>query len=288
MTTKKPAIQVGKMIRISISYFYTMGSTLKPLSSLSAGPLNVWWATLYAARASLEDFFGTDFFSPAIQNSYASGQRLLTALVSLTNQEFATYQITMPDAYSVTNALQEFETVLRNELNNADAYYVTRKAGYDTTILVANAEKIFPSDLPIKAGSAISDVREAGKCLGYEASTAAGFHIMRALESVVRQYWTAVANGTTPPRNKTLGGYLKELNDNNLGEAKVRAVLQQIKDLHRNPLAHPGDTLSLDEAIGLFGIVHSAIAAMLGAIPVPPPPPNPLATALAAIPPTTP
>jgi len=51
------------------------------------------------------------------------------------------------------------------------------------------------------------------------------------------------------------------------------ASLQQIKDLHRNPLAHPEETLTLEEAVGLFGIVQSAINAMLKEIPDPPPVP---------------
>jgi hypothetical protein len=174
---------------------------------------------------------------------------------------------------------------MQAELSNVDCYYVTQKGGYDTNLLVVNAEKMFPSDLPVKVSEAITDIREAGRCLGYEASTAAGFHILRALESVVRKYWGATAKGKTHPKNKTLGSYVKQLNDNNLGDPKVRAVLQQIKDLHRNPIAHPGDSLSLDETIGLFGIVHSAIAAMIGQIPAPPPPVNPLSAALLGAPP---
>jgi hypothetical protein len=52
-----------------------------------------------------------------------------------------------------------------------------------------------------------------------------------------------------------------------IGNAKVLAALQQIKDPHRNPLAHPEETLTLEEAVGLFGIVQSAVNAMLKEIP---------------------
>jgi hypothetical protein len=274
MTTKQPAVQVRNMIRLSIAYFYGLGSTLQPLGSLNAGPLGLWWPTLYSARTGLEGFFGADWFGPAIQNSFNSGQRLLRAVTHLTDQDFGTYEITPMDAFSVTDSHREFETVLRAELSIADCYYVTQKGGYDTRLLVTNAEKIFPSELPIKVSGAIPDVREAGKCLGYEASTAAGFHILRALESVVRSYWDAVCKGKPHPKNKTLGSYVKQLTDNKFGDQKVCATLQQIKDLHRNPLAHPGDTLTRDEAIALFGIVHSAIAAMIGQITAPPAPIN--------------
>jgi hypothetical protein len=281
MTTKNPGERLGSMIRLSITYFYNIATTLRPLASLTPGPLSLWWSPLFSAQTALQNLFATDWFGPAIQNSYDSGQRLLRATKYLTDQDYSTYQITALDAYAITDSLNEFETVIRAELSNADCYYVTIKGGYSTTLLVTNAERMFPSALPVKVPAAIPDIREAGKCLGYEASTAAGFHVFRALESVVRAYWDAVAKEKPHPRQKTLGGYLKQLKDHNLGDAKVRAVLQQIKDLHRNPIAHPGDTLTLDQAISLFGIAHSAIEALLTAIPIPPAP-SPLG--LAALP----
>jgi hypothetical protein len=84
---------------------------------------------------------------------------------------------------------------------------------------------------------------------------------------------------------KGLGVYLKKMRDTKVGAAKVLAILQQIKDLHRNPLAHPDETLTLEEAVGLFGIVQSAINAMLKDIPMPKPAPI---AGVGAIPPTTP
>jgi len=52
-----------------------------------------------------------------------------------------------------------------------------------------------------------------------------------------------------------------------LGDPKLVAVLKQIKDLHRNEFIHPETTLTLDEAMGLLGIAHSAIVYMLCALP---------------------
>src|SRR6267154_198206 len=102
MATDKPARRAGNMIRISISYFYGMGKTLQPIAAVTVGPLNVWWSTLYAARTTLESLFSYEWFGPAIQNSYTPGQRLLTALVNLTDQDFTTHQITPLEAYSIT------------------------------------------------------------------------------------------------------------------------------------------------------------------------------------------
>ena len=68
---------------------------------------------------------------------------------------------------------------------------------------------------------------------------------------------------------RNLGNYIKKLDELEAGDEKVRATLRQIKDLHRNTLVHPEDVLTMDEAINLLGIIRSAVAAMLKAIPAP-------------------
>jgi hypothetical protein len=235
--------------------------------------LNNVWVTLWNAQNELNALFAADWFLPAVRNAWAPGQKLVVALNAITQQTDFQKKLEHMEVYNVTSALAEFETVLRNELAIADVYFVTRKAGFDTPILISNAEVNFAKELGTRVPQAIPDVREAGKCLAFELSTAAGFHVLRGAEAVVRAYWTAVSGAKPHPKQKNLGVYLKKMRDAGLGNAKVLAALQQIKDLHRNPLAHPEETLTLEEAVGLFGIVQSAINAMLKEIPDPPPVP---------------
>jgi hypothetical protein len=75
------------------------------------------------------------------------------------------------------------ETIINAELGVADSYYVTRKAGYDTSVLISNAEVMFSKDLPQKVMLAIPDIRESGKCLAFELGTAAGFHVRAGLRN---------------------------------------------------------------------------------------------------------
>ncbi|MSO69455.1 MAG: hypothetical protein EXQ98_04135 [Alphaproteobacteria bacterium] len=230
---------------------------------------------LYGAEESLNNLFATTWFFPAINASFGPGQELLGAIKSVTTRSDFDAEIGWPASFAIARALSVFEGAVKAELAVANAYFVTRKGGYDTLALVANAEMLFPTDLGQKIPTAILDLREAGKCLAFELPTAAGFHVLRATETVLRAYWGAVGNGKPHPRKKTMGDYLKRMQDEGGGNAKARAALQQIKDLHRNPLMHPEETLTLDEAIGLFGIVQSAISAMLKDIPLPTP--NPIA-----------
>jgi hypothetical protein len=79
----------------------------------------------------------------------------------------------------------------------------------------------------------------------------------------LRRYWDHVSNGKARPKRFNIGDYLKRMDDLSVGDQKIKATLRQIKDLHRNELMHPENSLDLDEAIALLGIAQSAIAAML-------------------------
>lgn len=252
------------MIRISISFFYNLGAAMRQIAGIEAGTVlgNVW-VPLINAQTELNNLFNTEWFSPAVKTAYGPGQKLLAAIKPLASRADLDCELTAIEAWSVTGALTEFEAVLKSELAIADAYFVSRKGAYDSTALITNAEQIFHPDLVNKVPKAIIDIREGGKCLAFELSTAAGFHVLRATESVLKVYWDAVSKGKPHPRQKNIGVYLDKMEKDNLGSAKVRAVLKQIKDLHRNPLIHPDETLALDDAIGLFGICQSAIGAML-------------------------
>ncbi len=256
------------MIRISIAYFYGLGSATHSISSIKGGNklMDVWYA-LVSAESELKGLFATEWFMPAVKSTYNPGQKLLKAISELTQKSDFDTPLTPLEAWNVTNALTEFETVLKNELSIADAYFVSRKAAYDTTTLITNPEQIFPTELMKKVPLSLVDIREGGKCLAFELSTAAGFHVLRATESVLRAYWDAVSKGKKHPKQKNLGTYLRIMEKENFGTKKVMAVLTQIKDLHRNPLIHPEETLNLEEAISLFGICQSAISSMLKEIP---------------------
>jgi hypothetical protein len=175
------------------------------------------------------------------------------------------------DAYALNTAATEFETIFKGELHFSDAYFVVRKSGFETVVLIANGEKLFPDDLMAKAPGVIKDVQGAGKCIAFELGTAAGFHLLRAVEGVLRLYFDVVSKGHKRPKNRNIGSYLNLMGQLNVGNPKIISALTQLKDLHRNPLMHPEGHLTTDQAIGLWGISRSLISAMLDVIPNPAP-----------------
>lgn len=271
---KSQAIEVSSasdgdlMQPISLPYIYGLSGALKPLNSIARdSPLKDSLWILFNAENELGAFLYGSVYSAALKATAKPGETLLQAIKKLTADPNKDRLLHFIDTYSVTSALNEFETVLTAEMNVCNAYFVTKKRGYDVSDLIGNAETLFPYALVAKVPEAVPDIQQAGKCIAFEIPTAAGFHLMRALELVLRLYFDVVGKGEPRPATNNLGDYLRLMTDKNLGDAKLVAVLRQIKDLHRNEFIHPETTLTLDEAIALLGISQSAIVYMLAALP---------------------
>ena len=93
---------------------------------------------------------------------------------------------------------------------------------------------------------------------------AAGFHIARAVESVLLVYLERLCPekfGQLSDSQRNLGFYIKMARENK-GEEKLCGCLDQFRNLHRNPLMHPDENLTIDQAISLLGIAQSSIIAI--------------------------
>jgi len=160
-----------------------------------------------------------------------------------------------------------YKIALLAEIDSFYSYFVTQKRGYDTFSLLQQADVLFPDELRSKVPEAIFDIQEAGRALAFERFTAAGFHIFRAVESVVRRYWAHVSGGKAPPKVRSLGVYIAALEKAKVDDPKVISALRQLNTLHRNPLAHPEVALTMDEATAILGASQSVICATLAGLP---------------------
>lgn len=259
------------MIRISLAYLYETGVAVGKLSDASATTGEIKLLDIWSPVASIHDRLVAIYNDSFYRDSLIVSRPLADSLATLCGQirdrtDFETV-LGFLEYWNLQQAARKFEDVFKAELAVADAYFVTRKGGYDTLKLVTDASVLFPDTVRARAPEAVPDINEAGRCLAFELGTAAGFHTMRALESVLRRYWDKVTNGAGRPKNRNMGAYLKKMQDLGVGDKKILAALTQIKDLHRNPLIHPEETLTLDEAINLLGMARSAVSAMLTVLP---------------------
>jgi hypothetical protein len=173
----------------------------------------------------------------------------------------------------IGSAAKEFEIVFSAELETTDTYYVSEKGIYSTSRLIEKAELIFSSDIRAEMPpQAISDVQQAGKCLAFDLDTACGFHIVRATESMIHQYYVTVTSGTLRRKDRNWGAYVRNLNGHlkanpaSRVDRKLVALIDQVREHHRNPVMHPEITLSPDEAQSLFSICQAVIITFAGAL----------------------
>jgi hypothetical protein len=145
-------------------------------------------------------------------------------------------------------------------------YHVQPKRAYDVDILISDATKLFPPEMSKKFSHNIDfNIRQAGKCFAFELPTAAVFHLLRAAEEIIRDYYSIIVGSVPKIKLRNWGVYIKALRENGADEKIVR-VLEQIKDIHRNPIMHPDNKLEMEESLSLLGIIESAMNAMLADI----------------------
>lgn len=263
------------MQRIDGAYLYELGATLRPLETVPEDgqrKIDIHFA-IDKAHKSLSIFVNGSVFSNSIRTVRKYASDLLDELASLQidfekgvsgwEDEVSSWKIR-----EMKDKFRKLEATLIAELQVSPLYLAFNKGGFDATNLIDFGLVIFPSDIKEKVPLAVEDAQAAARCLAFELFTAAGFHLHRCNESVLRKYFETVAPTIKHPRSKNMGDYLKLLSDHNLGDQKVISVLKSIKDLHRNPLMHPGDSISgPDEALNLYAAVRAAIGYMLDRIP---------------------
>jgi hypothetical protein len=257
--------------RINEFDFYHLGSVLHPLSALKEEtiPSEVFW-DLFQARTALEALLKGAPLSLVVAKAQA--EALLISIKSAQiahdmddKQRQAAAQEPLDfKAYFITENLKSFETVMAAELQTLDSYFVSKKGIYSTADLIERTEEAISESLrPRLPSQAILDFREAGKCLAFDVFTAAGFHVLRATDAVLRSYYAKFVGKPPSEKQRNWGAFLRVLGKCNPGpNPKTMSMVDQIRDLHRNPIIHPEDNLNGDEALVLFDLCKAAIIAM--------------------------
>ncbi len=163
----------------------------------------------------------------------------------------------------VFGLISRLETLLNGELAVQPVYHLWPIRAYDREVLVATGENVFSEEARKEFNEEeVYNLREAGKCLAFQIPTAAAFHMFRAIELLIRRYYEAVVGKLPKTKMRNWGVYIAALRDCG-ADKKVISILEQIKDLHRNPVIHPEERLKNEEALSLIGILDSAVTALL-------------------------
>lgn len=142
--------------------------------------------------------------------------------------------------------------------------YITTEKRYDIAKLFDNIEKLFAPNIFTELPElAQYDFYEAGKCIVFERSTAAAFHILRATELVLAKYYRKFMR--KDPTKKTWGQLLSELKNKSTGKRPNPIIINHlvnIKDSFRNPTQHPTKIYDIQEAQDLLSVCIDVVNRM--------------------------
>ena len=259
--------------RVDEYRFYELGQAIQPLKSLQySTEYRHAWFPMWTAREALARFRESEV---ALRVSRPAIDRLIRAISAIVPTVFADAieGLNVPDGeqgptigthfFEFSEALKAFEPVLAAECDALDSYLVSQKRGYSTPDLIERSDVMLPLETRAILHEPIAaDIRAAGRCLAFDTPTAAGFHILRAVEAVMALFYTHVTGREIAKRHRNWGLYLKRLEKEPRADAKIRGALEHIKENYRNPITHPEVTLSEGEAIMLFALSLSVIELM--------------------------
>lgn len=166
----------------------------------------------------------------------------------LTEDDGSHRVLSLTELNGIRNSAKELEAVLKAELSNWDTYFVSQKGAYNTADLINNAVNLLPESARLfLSPEALEDIRQSGRCLTFNMGTAAAFHIVRATEGYIWRYYAHVI-GHLPVKVRNWGAYIKNLEKCGKADTKVLGWMRQIKDEYRNPVLHPNERVSPEDA----------------------------------------
>jgi hypothetical protein len=249
------------MRRINVFSFYKLGACVAPLRLIGWLESDMAHEVLFAAEQQLRK----------LREEKLSSMQVLTGpAITISVDIDAAYKqlakggrVYGDEEKILLKSVGEFETILEAQTPTEHTYAIDQLRGYSMPILVDGADQnLSPKTITAVGEEVKKDIQEAGRCLAFELPTAAGIHMMRAFEKVLRKFYRAFT-GKIEERTDihTLIDRLRKVPD---VDPKVLNVLDEVRNLHRNPLAHDV-FLDMDQAVEIFDIAKTAISAMASA-----------------------
>lgn len=168
-----------------------------------------------------------------------------------------------PQARKLNNTVRSLRQTLEAELKGVNAYVVSPKR-IEVERLVTDPASLFSPDIFNSLSElARFDITEAAKCIAFERPTAAAFHLMRATEETLRNYY---CHFVKRDRLKVMTWWPMVQALQNHRRAKRYDVLNRnldnIRTSFRNPTQHPDKVYDIHEVQDLWGLCVEVINRM--------------------------
>lgn len=259
------------MLVVNEFQFYELATVIHPLTDVSD---ELKYSDVWLAWSNAADALNRLFQQRALEFCFAAANELYAAIGQVVPSQFPKaiekfHALPDPEpelgwgaAQPIRQAAAKFETILSAELSNSDTYWISPKATHKTSMLLKSARNMLPSSIVQRVPEAAADFDEAGRCWLLDANTATGFHLMRAIDAVMRAYYRAAIGIEPKKKFRNWGAYIKQFRSCAQANQKTIDFLEQIKENYRNPVLHPEQNLDADDAQILFGVSISVVSMM--------------------------
>lgn len=251
------------MDQINTGVFYTLGKQVQDCFLRARMQIKLWSQSAQNAKDALDGLIrGDGFFRFDESSGAASALSAVLGGVLASHKADGEAKLSDDEVARFNMAVFTFDQAITLELGRAPMFFVTPKGVYDTRRLIANADSVYAGYADRLPKETLADTKDAGRCLAFSLYTAAGFHIARATEAVIKQYMAAIGCDAPKDSQRNWGAYTRLLVERGANKIIVHHI-DQLRELHRNPITHPEVTLTMGDAIALQAMCHSVIQAMV-------------------------
>lgn len=255
----------GDMKQTNLNIFLRFGGALQQLQDrIEIGMRGVdFFVYLFLAQEWMLGFITqTDECASSLSDSRSAAKNLLRIIREMmaSVQNNSNHLVTQEEVTALIGVTDLFERDFEREHRNLCVFMVTPKGLYDTRLLIEKGEeKFLDSTRSVFNPQVIYDLQQSGKCLAFEIPTAMAFHVMRATESLIKDYYAALVGKAWPYAQRDWGKYLTELEKIPDVNKVITSRLGEIKNLNRNPLIHPEEIVPLAEAPIIYDLCNGVI-----------------------------
>lgn len=251
------------MTEFEPAWFYEFGYYLKPLLYLREDlprEVQVHLCTYATIGLILFDTEGSAKFLPKTRSQAAALKKELDVWSGLKKGDFGPR--TNKDIPNLHDWVKSLSQTLTDELGSLHVFCVEETGGLDVNLLISGFAAAYPVDTISLLDDIIKrEVNDGGRCLAFGCHTASGFHMLRAVEIVVKAYVIASSGSLPPIKQRNWGAYIDLLKNSGASEGSID-VLHVLKR-KRNPLMHAQDSLDAEGAIDIFSVCRSGIRTLI-------------------------
>jgi hypothetical protein len=226
------------MIELDIYYFYWLSTVTIPLEKVTTGmPLVAVLQQLAIARVALDGFNERPALARGFPRTADVANNLLTAINAVVPPVGSSVpdinkRLTEAEAQRIRVFCTALVSALQDEAKRGYVLKFEDQRCLSCYTLVEQIENCFsPECWSTIDDTAKQEFAECGRCLAMERYTASGFHALRGVECVIRQYILTL-NGSLP-KKRDWGSYIDILKQAGASPHAV-AVLDNIRTLERN------------------------------------------------------